>query len=93
MPYVRQVLRDRVDTDINSLLAALIEHDNTTFNDGLVNYSITKLLDLLIGVYGENYANFNRVMGILESVKQEYYRKRIAPYEDEKAKENGEVYD
>jgi len=32
------------------------------------------------------------VIGVLESVKMELYRRKIADYEDEKCEENGDVY-
>ena len=58
--------------------------------DGCVNYSITKILDELYG--GGGYSVHERAIGILECAKQEYYRRKLAPYEDKKRKENGDVY-
>jgi hypothetical protein len=40
---------------------------------------------------GENYQHFNDVLGALEGAKLELYRRRIAPYEDTKIVENGDV--
>ena len=37
------------------------------------------------------YENFNAMIGALECCKQEYYRRIIAPYEDKKIEENGDV--
>jgi len=31
-------------------------------------------------------------MGVLECIKQEFYRRAVAPYEDKKKEENGDVY-
>lgn len=39
-----------------------------------------------------NYEAFNSVVGVLECAKQELYRRAIAPYEDKKKEENGEIY-
>lgn len=58
--------------------------------DGIVNYTLTKLLDRVYGSGG--YYKFNRLMGVLECVKHEYYRRKIANYEDEKISENGDIY-
>jgi len=30
-------------------------------------------------------------MGVLECVKQEFYRRRAVPYEEEKIEENGDI--
>lgn len=38
------------------------------------------------------YADYNEAMGALECAKFELYRRLIAPYEDTKLKENGDVY-
>jgi len=38
------------------------------------------------------YASLNEVIGVLECVKQEFYRKKVVPYEKRKIKENSDVY-
>ncbi len=38
-----------------------------------------------------HYADFAVVLGCLEATKLELYRQRIAPYEDAKKEENGDV--
>ena len=45
----------------------------------------------LLKHYGLNYANANKLMGVLECSKLELYRRLIAPYEDTKVNENGDV--
>lgn len=67
-------------------LSQLPEEDN---RDGILNYIITRLL---LATYQKGYKNYNSALGVLEAVKQEYYRTVVAPYEDEKRKENGEVH-
>ena len=39
-----------------------------------------------------NYTLLNEIMGVLESAKQEFYRRMVVPYEDEKKEQNGDVY-
>ena len=58
-----------------------------------INYIITRLCDYWCRDFsGEaNYEKYNAVIGVLECVKQELYRRQIAPYEDEKCKENGRL--
>ena len=38
-----------------------------------------------------NYQDYNDVLGAIEGVKQEFYRRIVAPYEDKKCKENGDI--
>ena len=65
-------------------------------NIGDLNYLITsEILDYLGISDGRqpNYTDYNEVMGVLECAKQELYRRMIAPFEDKKCKENGDVYE
>jgi hypothetical protein len=60
---------------------------------GELNYSITLLLlEYLEADGGPRYADYNEVIGVLECAKLELYRRMVAPYEDRKMKENGDVY-
>jgi hypothetical protein len=59
---------------------------------GRLNLAITQLILWYIQKKGLNYTHLNDVMGALESAKQEFYRRVIAPYEDLKKEENGDVY-
>ncbi len=77
--------------DIDELLNPLIEHlkkQQTEAVDGQINYIITRMLN---GLYQPRYFNYNRAIGVLEAVKQEFYRKHIAPYEDKRENEEGAV--
>jgi len=56
--------------------------------DGELNYVITRILK---ESYPLRYFNLNRAMGVLESAKLEFYRRVVAPYEDIKIKESGDV--
>lgn len=60
-------------------------------NVGELNYLITKTCLDFVGTE-KSYALYNAVVGALESAKLEFYRRVVAPYEDEKIKENGDVY-
>lgn len=76
------------DQGINTLLQQL--GDSPHF-EGKLNYIISKLLD---GLCDKNrgYAHINRVVGVLECVKLEFYRRIAASYEDQKIIENTDVY-
>lgn len=66
---------------------------------GQLNYKITteilKYLDEIkthIGSETNCYADYNEVMGVLECVKQELYRRVVSKYEDEKIEEQGDIF-
>jgi hypothetical protein len=59
---------------------------------GELNYQISSLLNSFVAMKGLSYATVNEAMGAVECAKQEFYRRIAAPYEELKAKQNGEVY-
>lgn len=58
---------------------------------GKLNYKITRILLDSLGE-NPNYERYNAVIGVLECVKLELYRRMIAPYEETKRAEHGDVY-
>lgn len=80
MPYIKKERRGEL----------LIKFDPK--NAGELNYLITEQLTNYIFLNGESYQTFNDIMGALEGAKLEIYRRLIVPYEDRKARENGDVY-
>lgn len=87
MPYIPQTQRNDVHED---LCAEGI--DFTPENAGELNYLVSELVNNYLRKKGVSYANVNEMIGALECCKLELYRVIAAPYEDEKADENGEVY-
>jgi len=66
-------------------------------NAGELNYTLTRIIQMYLYSdsdrdYQANYQRFNDAMGALEGCKLELYRRAIAPYEDKKIQENGDVY-
>jgi hypothetical protein len=59
--------------------------------EGELNYMITLLVTLYLGPK-PNYVKHNSAIGALECAKLELYRRKVAPYEDTKILENGDVY-
>ena len=108
MPYIRNEQRELIDsyadfTGMSGLdqfinkLDALRDSEtqrHMAYHPGTLNYIITRLCDYWSRDFsGEaNYEKYNAVIGALECVKQELYRRQIAPYEDKKCEENGDVY-
>lgn len=58
---------------------------------GNLNYFLFKLCKEWIKLNGESYANYQDFIGELEAAKLEIHRRQIAPYEDKKIEENGDV--
>jgi hypothetical protein len=81
MPYIKKTSRYR-----------LLKKDDSPQNAGELNYMITRLIDQFARLHGSNYDAYNTVIGVLECAKMEMYRRVIIPYENEKIKENGDVY-
>ena len=97
MPYVNPKARARVDPAIRLLVKSLVNSqwlgDMPTGSEmaGPLNYAITRLLlDTLANT--NRYSRYALIIGVLETLKMEMYRRLIAPYEDVKAEENGDVY-
>lgn len=56
---------------------------------GFLNWAITKIL---LATQPKRYEDFNKLIGVLECCKLEFYRRAVAVYEDKKIKDNGDVY-
>lgn len=80
MPYIKQ--RRRKEIEKYNLIGVV---------PGELNYNITKLILQYLGGH-ESYTSYNEVIGVLECIKLELYRRVIAPHEDKKKEENGDVY-
>ena len=83
MPYINENSRYEIDESVEELIRAI-------GSPGKLNYAITRLI--LLYAPKPNYSEIATITGVLENVKQEYYRRLAAPYEDNKIKENGDVY-
>ena len=103
MPYIlpqdRRPLDEAVDTVINAVRLTTGWLDSSRLPsdakaDGCLNYVITQLLVRWYrGYCGGGYVNFQRALGLLTAVSQEFYRRVVAPYEDTKREANGDVFD
>jgi hypothetical protein len=95
MPYIKRELRNRLDESLLELSSVLTCYSYT--NDALcgnLNYCIFKIIKRLIDDDNggeKSYARFNAIIGALECNKLEVYRRMIAPYEDTKIEQNGDV--
>lgn len=87
MPYIKPEDREKWEEIINKVVEKLkdIPIENL---EGELNYLITSIL---VKTYPPKYFNYNRSIGLLECIKQEFYRRVVGDYEDKKIKENGDV--
>lgn len=79
MPYIKCVDRNPLTAD----------HPRTA---GELNWALTRTLVSYLSDHGESYQTYNDMMGALEGAKLEFYRRKIAPYEDQKIRDNGNVW-
>lgn len=80
MPYIKQDRRAGINTREEAPVSA-----------GELNFLLTKIVHEYWQINGENYQAFNDIIGALEGCKLELYRRKVAPYEDVKIIENGDV--
>lgn len=90
MPYIPQDERPCFHPMIEDIAKQIC-------TEGDLNYVITsicveflKQIELLDGT--NNYLQYNMIVGAIECAKMELYRRRIAPYENAKIVQNGDVY-
>lgn len=84
MPYIKQRYRPLLDPPIDDLIESIED-------EGELNYTITRLMLGCIRKHGGRYTDHNAAFGAMFCAALELYRRRTAPYEDEKIAENGDV--
>ena len=89
MPYIQQEDRNRF---AGALCALEGEVAATGLSNGDLNYLMTKLALLYLAKHGTSYNTLSDVVKAFECAKLEFYRRHVAPYEDRKIHENGDVY-
>lgn len=82
MPYIKNARRE-----------ALAARRSAPSNPGELNYVITDTVIEYLETHGLSYSTINDIMGALEGAKAEFYRRVAIPYEDDKIKANGDVYE
>lgn len=82
MPYINNSAKAHVDARAPQCSSEL-------------NYAITRLISAYAARFGNTYTytTLNDVLGALEGAKLEFVRRVVVPYEEQKRKENGDVYD
>ena len=102
MPYIKEENRTNLDSCIDSMVTCLktnIPNSNSQNRSisnqeflqicGDINYVFSRILG---GIMGEvSYSKIAMITGVLENIKQEFYRRIATPYEDLKIIENGYI--
>ena len=88
LPYIEKEKRLPIDQLVEPLIIHL-RRQPLEEQDGSFNYTLTKMLKEL---YPLRYYHLNRGLGVLTAVHDEFYRRWVAPYEDVKKFQNGDVY-
>ncbi len=92
MPYIKQEIREEVDNSISDIVDFVrqwkIEHPSSS-QDGILNYIITRIV--VESMLPLNYSSGSDMIKTFECAKLEVYRRLIAPYECEKADQNGDL--
>lgn len=86
MPYITPKQREALEK------GRLFTYTAPADSVGELNFLLTREVMDYMCVKGLSYATINDILGALEAVKQEFYRRMAAPYEDKKKEQNGDVY-
>lgn len=94
MPYIDETSRKILDRSIDDLANIITNHSEFDNADlvtvlGDLNYCISRLIGQVMG--DTSYAKIAMLTGVLENVKQEFYRRVAVPYEEEKIVQNGDI--
>jgi len=61
-------------------------------NAGELSFNIAKTVMDYLNRKGESYQTYNDIIGVMECIKLEIYRRCVVPYEETKRSTNGDVF-
>lgn len=96
MPYIKEEEREVLDICIDKMIGCIYDNQTSLNNPhdfqnhlGRINYCFSRIL---AGLMKEpSYNKIAMITGVLENIKQEFYRRIAEPYEDTKILENGDI--
>jgi hypothetical protein len=102
MPYIKEEDRRVFDTHIDDIIFIMkcslegeicngdsLSDKQTMMLLGKINYCFSRILS---GVMGDvSYSKIAMITGVLENIKQEFYRRVAETYENQKIIENGDI--
>jgi hypothetical protein len=106
MPYISEKNRKNLDDAIENLINSIKENgpyfvnahmtkgralsnEELTTVLGDINYCFSRVLGDMMGT--TSYSKIAMITGVLENIKQEFYRRVAEPYEHNKILENGDI--
>jgi hypothetical protein len=94
MPYIKESARLELDDCIHSMVECLTHNNDVTNEEftvllGEINYAFSRILSGSMGQV--SYSKIAMITGVLENIKQEFYRRIAEPYEDKKIVQNGDI--
>jgi hypothetical protein len=96
MPYIDEEQRRELDEAIEIIAQAikepktvLIDPNNFSHFLGRINYCFSRVLFMVMNDI--SYSKIAMATGVLENIKQEFYRRVAEQYEDKKILENGDI--
>lgn len=103
MPYIDESNRDKLDSCINELILCLratvlekpfsdkdgLSNEDLLKMTGNINYTFSRVCASLMG--DTTYPKIAVLTGVLENIKQEFYRRVASTYEDKKISQNGDI--
>ena len=96
MPYINEEEREELDSAILGLVCAIRNKKSGLDNPndlssylGRINYCFSRVIGQLINTI--SYNKIAMITGVLENIKQEFYRRLASVYEDQKINENGDL--
>ncbi len=95
MPYIDNDGRNFVDKELVALITKL-KHSSIPDEkrEGYLNYTLCKLLFEVMRPHGGwRYWAINSVMGVLNCVTLEFYRRVAVPFEEKKKEQEGDVFE
>lgn len=90
MPYIKQYERGQYDRLIQEVVDALTRSGGVKPNVGHINYVLSSILWKMFDL-NPRYETANDLAGVLTCVQAEFQRRKVAPYEDKKIEENGDI--
>lgn len=91
MPYIEKKAREQFEREVETLVHKLSwDKVNEPVSVGEVNFVLSSII-WKVWATKPSYTLGNNLIGALECVKQEFYRRQLAPYEDKKIAENGDI--
>jgi hypothetical protein len=103
MPYIKEENRQSLDICIENMIECLKSNVQPTIDNprnklsqegvlsiiGDINYTFSRIS---AGIMGDvSYAKIALITGVLENIKQEFYRRVAENYEDQKILQNGDI--